>query len=318
MKTNWLIITSLLSLFLTGCISSPFNVKDGKLPLICFSGCKTISVVRERPPKVNLYEYDSVALGNFSGEYSGTIKEAIRNAILQGDTLKLASNIDVDDDDIKIAVISGKTTKAEFNQSHHEGKGKCYEGLNFKARDCWINKTIADWRLSFLIEVEDASTGETIIRESFSDSKSETANGRVKFDKGKGLSVLVSGVSNQITPYFSSYNFEAKAKIFTDEDFPHFAEGDKYMSAKKWNDAIIEYEKAVKRAEQLGELPYRAMSYYNLGIALGYSDIDHPKSMEYIAKAKQLVEDKDYDREIVKIKKYMEDYNTLKLYTDKK
>nr|VFJ95646.1 MAG: hypothetical protein BECKH772A_GA0070896_1009010 [Candidatus Kentron sp. H]VFK02395.1 MAG: hypothetical protein BECKH772C_GA0070978_1008910 [Candidatus Kentron sp. H] len=60
------------------------------------------------------------------------------------------------------------------------------------------------------------------------------------------------------------------------------------------------------------------MSYYNLGIALGYSDIDHPKSMEYIAKAKQLVEDKDYDREIVKIKKYMEDYNTLKLYTDKK
>lgn len=292
------------ALLLSGCAGS------GKIPLVCLSGCDSVSLTRKKPPKAPLHQYDALAIGRFSGQYSDRILNILRAKILDEGAIRLTS--DVDDPSTNVAIMRGKTTGISFNQTYETVDGKCYtlKGT-YKCRQPY---TYGNWDMEFTFNVTDEN-GNELVSESFSESEFESPEGHIRINPGPVFSNLADEIALEIIPYITPHDEKVSVKLFTAEEVPEFAEAVSYADGLYWEQAIELFEAAVERLTATpGEPKYLAMAHYNLGASLGYSDTNHELAIYHLEKANELVPDDRKMDEVENIRQFVADIEALKRF----
>lgn len=311
---RYLVSTILTVGFLSGCVGTP-----GKMPMFCLFGCKTVTVQRDKPPELPaLADYDTIALGKFSGAYADMVLRQVKPTLIRNGRFHVVDAASASHLDKSTVIVKGRTMDESFNVSRSVDEGKCYT-LKGSHR-CIVYSSYADWRLSLTIDVIEGETGKIIAQRAFSKNTSESHSseaGYARFDENKGFRELAEGIANEIIPIISPHQVPVDVKLYKDKEFPELEQGVEYAKQGNWRAAIDVFTAALEKSQREGyEIGLQAMAHYNLGVALGYSDADHAAAVQQIALANSLVEDGNNTKEIAKIRQFEKDVAALEAFKE--
>ena len=268
----------------------------------------------KRPAKVNLSEYKTIAVGDFTGErnrrslYSVSIEEAItyqlfrtgafdiverRNLdlLLEEHNLSLSGLVD-DGSTVEIGQLLGSAVLVFgriAENDYQEETSRSDQQEDTDGNKYYVNYRSGRYNLAINIRIVDVSTGRILFTQTFKSSKTTRTQAKdeaaPRIDRNKLFNECVNEISAQFAKKIAPYEERVRVSFEKDRNLPELDLAIAQIRVDDWDDAIHTLRSATMKPEIDDDT--RAKAFYNYGLVIMYYG-KYDEAVEAFRRAMQL------------------------------